>query len=378
MTANHGTSPERPVKAQEQLTCTVSRGASPARHVCERALAAVGHPLPLEHRSNWEEMRDPDTSWFLQLHDPAGGCVLGCAVDVARSRALPGHQILRVPKFGTAAAAGALPSAVRELATIARHQSKVLRLHLEVFSREPEVHDAVAAACTEAGFEPVRPPRNYEETAIIDLTPDLDDIFDGLHSTGRRHVRAVNKNPVELRLVDQPAYAARLAELLEETLERTGGTAEDRDWARIMEFCQRHPRDARLVGLYHRERSGPASLLAYALGYNQGDHVQYSTAASTRDAGVKMPLAYSIAWDLVKWAKGLGVGWFDFGGITRGSHDDPDDARGGISDFKRYFTRDVVRVGSEWVLDPNPSRARFARLIGTAAATARRFLQRSS
>ena len=69
-----------------------------------------------------------------------------------------------------------------------------------------------------------------------------------------------------------------------------------------------------------------------------------------------------------RWAKSQGVTWFDFGGITVGTQGDPDDPLGGISDFKRYFSRDVVEVGEERVFEPRRLRAGLARGIGTGAA----------
>lgn len=352
----------------------VMPGTAPERLACEADLLSADRALPLQHRAIWEELRDGSGSWFLRLRDGSGRCVFGCVVDVSRSRALPGHRILRVPRFGSGFSKELLAPAVRELAAAARSRGTTLRLRLEVFSRDPEVHEIVGSAGEDAGFTKARSPRSYRETAEIDLTPDLDDVFMSLHSTGRRHIRAVDKNPVAVRTVDDPSYGPRLDELLGETMNRTGGRYEPRDWAAMIDFCKRHPRDARLVGLFHEERQGPEALLAYAVGYNHGDHVQYSTAASTREDSLNMPLAYGIAWDLIRWAREVGADWFDFGGITRGSHDDPDDPRGGISDFKRYFTREIIEVGSEWVLEPHPLRARTARTVSGLADALRRTL----
>jgi lipid II:glycine glycyltransferase (peptidoglycan interpeptide bridge formation enzyme) len=61
-------------------------------------------------------------------------------------------------------------------------------------------------------------------------------------------------------------------------------------------------------------------------------------------------------WDLIVWAKRTGARLFDFGGITRGTHSD-EDPLGGISDFKRYFSRQIVPVREEWVLNHHTRRA---------------------
>ena len=76
-----------------------------------------------------------------------------------------------------------------------------------------------------------------------------------------------------------------------------------------------------------------------------------------------MPLLYAPLWELIRWARAGGARWFDFGGITL-TDPDASDPLQGISDFKRFFCRDVAKVGGEWRLDP-PS------LAGRAWKTAR-------
>ena len=122
------------------------------------------------------------------------------------------------------------------------------------------------------------------------------------------------------------------------------------------------------MGLFGHGKSEPDTLLAFAVGHNHGDHVQYSHAASTRDTGgLPLPLGYALAWHIICWGKDLGAEWFDFGGITQGSHDSGD-RLGGISDFKRYFTKTVETVGDEWVLEVRPVRSFVARVLSTTAA----------
>ena len=63
--------------------------------------------------------------------------------------------------------------------------------------------------------------------------------------------------------------------------------------------------------------------------------------------------------------------WFDFGGITAGSHG-ADDKLGGISDFKRYFSKEIVGVGQEWSLEPRPALNSIARGVSAGARWLRR------
>src|SRR5207249_11101081 len=118
------------------------------------------------------------------------------------------------------------------------------------------------------------------------------------------------------------------------------------------------------VGLFHRD-----TLLAFAWGCHHGDHAHYDAAASTRHTDLKLPLGYALAGDLIRWSKQNGATWFDFGGVTTGSRTCGDaDPVGGISDFKRYFSKNIIEVGDEWVLEPRSIRAALARIIGKFAA----------
>jgi lipid II:glycine glycyltransferase (peptidoglycan interpeptide bridge formation enzyme) len=81
-----------------------------------------------------------------------------------------------------------------------------------------------------------------------------------------------------------------------------------------------------------------------------------------------MPLAYPLAWDVIRWAKRIGARSFDFGGITLGTHGDDEDRLGGISDFKRYFTTERARVGQEWILEPHPLKAAVAHAMTSGYA----------
>ena len=116
------------------------------------------------------------------------------------------------------------------------------------------------------------------------------------------------------------------------------------------------------MGLFRTDQSGPQGLLAFAWGCFHGDHAHYSTAASTRATDLRVPMAYSLAWELMQWARAQGAAAFDFGGISVGTHGD-DDPLGGISDFKRYFQGATVRVGEEWILEPSPAAARLSRML---------------
>src|SRR5262249_21456661 len=69
------------------------------RERCEQDLLAAGVPLALPHRSAWARSQRPADSWFLAVRDDSGTCRGGFAVGVHRSRALPGHLVLRADRL---------------------------------------------------------------------------------------------------------------------------------------------------------------------------------------------------------------------------------------------------------------------------------------
>jgi lipid II:glycine glycyltransferase (peptidoglycan interpeptide bridge formation enzyme) len=210
----------------------------------------------------------------------------------------------------------------------------------------------------------------YSHTVQIDLRPNEEEIFASLHGTARRHIRSIAKRPVRICPIEDRVYAPRLGEILRETLRRTGGAHRAVDWESVIDFAKGNPALGRLVGLCSTECTGPESLLAFALGLGHGDNVQYATAGSIRRPDLRWPLGYALAWDLVIWGKSAGAEWFDFGGITEGHAFDRHDAVGGISDFKRYFTKERVSVGEEWIFEPHWLQGALSRAISAGAAWA--------
>jgi lipid II:glycine glycyltransferase (peptidoglycan interpeptide bridge formation enzyme) len=82
-----------------------------------------------------------------------------------------------------------------------------------------------------------------------------------------------------------------------------------------------------------------------------------------------------LIWDLIQWVKRTAALWFDLSGVTLGSTEDGKDALGGISDFKRFFSRTIVNVGEEWILESHPIRTPLA---GGASALVKRFIPRQA
>jgi hypothetical protein len=331
---------------------------------CESTLCGSGVPIPFPHRLAWVRANRRDRIWFIGVEGSDGEWCGGFAVQVGRSRALPGYLILRVERLGVDWAEGARQAALLALANLAmRH--RILRVHVELFGRNTVVREASARTLHGLGFHRAEAARTYADTIVLDLDGTEKDILASLHKTGRQNIRSLERMPVVVRAISDLGYCKQMDSLLRETMQRTGGLYQQYDWNGIIQLSKNHPDLSRVAGLFRTDVAGTQPLLAYAWGRRHGDHVEYHIAASTRSSGLRVSLGYGPAWDLIMWAKQCGARWFDFGGVTLGKAR-ASDALAGISDFKRYFSRGVVTVGEEWVLEPRPLAARVAATMGAA------------
>ena len=327
----------------------------------------------LQARAAWVRAQR-ETFWLVGLRDERGEAQWGCAVSVSRSRALPMARILRVPRFGHGLTLPLVDAACATLRDLARAE-RVLRLHVELYLPDAELRASVFEALTRSGFGRSARPRSYARTVLIDLRPTEEELFASFHRTCRQNIRGLSKHSLECLAIAAPSLAGRMNALVAEAMARTGGRHVALDWPAWIAFIAGHPDLARLVGVFRKETSGPDSLVGYVLGCRHGDTVEYSVAASTRLAGTRTPLLYAPTWRLIQWAKSVGATTFDFGGITAGSARAGDPV-GGISDFKRSFSGNVVEVGGEFVLEPSRWRSAAAAVLPSVAAAARRLAGR--
>lgn len=353
------------------------RGSSAEREDWERRLADAGIALPLPHRASWATIHPSvRESWLLCVRDTSGRPCGAVSIQVAPSRALPGSQLLRVERFGHGLPAAAHEAVLRVLALIARRNRRVLRLYVESFAVDAAERAALERHLESLGFTRMSAPRCYEHTLILSLDADEEAIFASLHKTARMNIRAVKKVEVRVLPILHRQWFRRLDAIATETFARTGGRYDQHDWARIVAICEREPGISRLVGLFREDVEGEGSLIAFAWGCGHGDHAHYSSAGSTREVGRRIPMMYPLLWDLIVWAKQNGARFFDFGGVTPGGLGG-DDPLGGISDFKRFFTPNVVQVGAEWSYEPRPMQAQAAKIVKSASSMLSRVLARA-
>jgi hypothetical protein len=316
--------------------------------LCVRELARRGVALPLPHRSEAIHFGRWADSTFVALRDSLGACCGGFSVHSRPVGQFPGARVRHVERLGAALPPELAEPAVSALVQLVRSEPLTLRMNVQIFSPDAGLRALWREALRRSEFEPLARMNGYAETLSLDLAPEEPQLFATIHATARRHVRAVAKGPLMVVPIEDARLAARMNALTRETLLRTGGRFAPRDWEEEVRFSTAFPELARLVGLFRTDRRDAESLIAFAWGCFHGDHAVYADGASTRPADLRVACKYPLMWDLVRWGKRAGAAWFDLGGITRGD----DDSLGGISHFKRFFSRDLVRVAEEWVFHP--------------------------
>lgn len=333
-------------------------GNTPERAHRELELREQGVQLPFASKYATAHLDEYSPALFFAFLDAGGKCVTGFAAQSRRAPFIAGHRLLRIEEFGSTFSLDVAETVIAELMKWVRSNPRVLRLSLDLLLFDEHKRAALAEMLARHNCHRAQHVNGYADTLVLPLDKSEDELFAGLHHSARRKIRQVEKHPVELRLITDPSYEDRMNEMLQQTFARTGGHVGRRNWRQRMELSEKYPDLSRIVGLFRTDATGPESLLAYAWGCRSGEHVYYSEAASVRQTGEqKLALAYGVMWELIVWAKRTGARFFDFGGITRGTHTTDDDPLGGISDFKRYFSQQLVSVREEWIVNRHTKRA---------------------
>lgn len=354
--------------------------AGAAWEVCEARLDARGTALPLYHRAIWARAVAAGgvRNSLVAIRGSDGHCLAGFAIEIARSRALPGHRLLSILRVGIGSGGldeSALEAGLAELSALVRRDGSVLRVTVDAFALGTGARSLTAQALARHGFLRVPTTRSYERTLLLDLAPTEDALFAGLHKNARQGIRNVSKFPVRLATARSGDLASRLEQLSDDTRERTGGERRHLDWRSFIDMSSRASNLSRIAILERTDRSGPDSLLAFAWGCIHGDVAEYSESGSARPGDLKISTSYALLWDLIVWAKRGGAKWFDLGGVTGGGTESSDPL-GGISDFKRRFSQREVDVGEQWEFYPHPRRAALANAIGRTVALIRSGIKR--
>lgn len=336
----------------------------------EAQLSRRGVSVPTDHRKDWAEAWGSTGRVVEVWADGTPLCLATFVMEASRSRALPGHELWRVDRLGGYPDAAPMVAALQGMVDLAAGERRVLELSVGLSPSEPEVRPSLASRAASLGLSRSATPASYAYTSRIDVDREEDALLARMRPSCRRSLRAVAREPIEIRLVDDPRWAPTLGTLLEETMRRTGGSPSGRPWRRVIEYVKENPQSSRLVGMF--DTSGGADrMIAFALGLRQGDHVEYRTAASTR-SGVSVSVGHALAWDLILWAKDIGADWFDFGGLPRPVPRELE----GIVRFKQSFGGCSVDFRQEWTLTPHPRLAAARRGLAACRDRIRRAWRR--
>lgn len=328
---------------------------------CEGDLLAAGLPLHIFHRLMWARERQFGRSWLLAIINQHGRCRGAVTIAAHRSRAVPGQLLLRAERCGSALPQDTIGAAAAGLRALAR-SPRVLRLTVELFAADIAERASLAQGLSDSGFRRASDTHHYKSTLRVDLTPDTPTIFASFSRLVRRQVKALTDSPFELRPILDERYAPRLDALVFEAMQRTGAQNVRYEHRAMARLSSAAPNLSRLVGIFRRDSDAPESLVAYAWAGLHGDYAGYDAGASTRIPGSNVGLTYGLLWDLMCWAKARGARWFDMGGVTEGRVQSGDPL-GGISDFKRHFSKETATVAEDWVLEPHRYSAALARAL---------------
>ncbi len=337
----------------------------------ERSLDAQGFAIPLQSRALWGELLGGPAYRHALAEDGKGQYLAMLGFSITPTRALPGHQILRLETVGDAYASPVGRVLIAHAAEYAIQSSRILRVIVELECRSEQLRDSVRKSLSQLGFVPGPTERVAPRTIELELSADEDSLFSALSRSTRQNVRAAAKHGIQIQQIQDPALEQRMNQLLTASFARTGGRTTQVDWPAIMRLGVELPQRSNLVGAFRQAEGAGQELVAFAWSMHHGDRAEYSHGASARIPGVTIRLLTPVLWDLITWAKREGARWFDFGGITAGSADGAD-ALGGISDFKRGFSKREIGFGEEWVFEPSPAKARVARLASSAMELVRR------
>jgi hypothetical protein len=347
------------------------RGLNAERDKAEREVTEAGVSLPVSHRTAWAEKFYRLEPWFLLARDANGRACGGVAIEQVLTRSMPGHKILRVRRTGGNLPGDVFNAVLAGLDVFIKKTPRILRVHVQVFSRERR--DEIGRILSGYGYRELVPPSVYRHTLVLDLEPSEDEIFSKFSDSGRNKIRKTIRKFGQSVIITDSKYADRIRELQQAALHRTRGHFDSEDWHAVLKLSREHPEISRVFGLFQGEDESPENFAAFGWVCRHGDHAEYRAAGSTRNADVKIPYGYLVAWDMIRWAKASGAKWFDFGGVTLS--DGSDDPLKGISDFKRSFSREVAEVGSEWIYDPRPVRAQIASAISQSTQQLRRWMR---
>lgn len=320
-----------------------------------------GLPIPHNYKS-WPLHHNPSSWLWCRALYPDGQLLAVFAIEISRSRALPGMRIARIERIGRSLHEGALPHIGAILKALAERLPRLLRLDVQVFDENRSRLDAYRESLRASGAHQLSHPRSYERTLVLPLGRSDIDLLAGFSARTRRNLRRFERQTqLAIESISDVHYADRIVKLHEDSFRRTGGQTPDID-VRGMLADAKISNESSLIGVFRRDLPAPQDLVAFGWGRLHGDYAVYDMAGAERG---EMPSNFApgaaVMWALIGWARDQGASWFDLGGITPPALSSAD-PRYGISVFKRGFSSNERNISCEFRFEPNRLAATLAKV----------------
>ena len=337
--------------------------------------------FPVFWHPDWPNRARSETA-HIQLEHPVRGLPSpSLPIELAAIRALPGHYTARLHMLGVGPSPDEidqiLPRVIAGLAAAPR----IAGIETYVIAASDDIRRAYESVIARHGFAEAPLgcfPVTYRDSSLVSLTDDPETLFAKLSSRARRQIRLVEKRPVRLIRITDPAYSARIAALWAETIRRKGGAhVLQAPWSDYIEFSNKHPERSALFGLESTETdTGPENLLSFIWATRSGPFAHYEEGASADDNSARIGLAHAPMWAAIKWAHSVGAQWYDLTGVT-GPNSHHVESMVGVTEFKRQFSGTELQVRSDWRLTTKPMLVGLAQNAAHAMRTTQRALHRA-
>lgn len=248
-------------------------------------------------------------------------------------------------------------------------QAFVKRARLNVFAAkiEPDIlaSEQANTLFTAAGLVKVDDLQPNDHTAILDITPEPQELLRKLHSRGRNAVRRAIREGVEVKRAEPTEETMRtLYGLMEGTFEaKNAGQA--REFAYFQQFWSEFCRRGQGQFFFVHENGVP-SVGAFVINY--GSKATYKDGGSLQKRS-QYGDSHLIQWEAILDMKELGAVEYDFCGTPPSSRlKDPTHPHHGLGLFKTSFTKTVTDFIGCWDLPLSPWRYKIWTAFGERVA----------
>ena len=336
-----------------------------AEHAADLAAWEKGRVPVAHHHSSWP-CSDSRASWlWVRASETGSGNGTSFAVEVTRSRALPGTRIARIERLGRGLHEKSIPFLGSALSRLARELRFLQRLDVQVFDEDPVRRQRLGESILAAGAARILPPRHYRRTILLDVHRSREAFHASLGTRARRNIQAFRWEPAtSIDRIRSSIYLDRVTTLYKAAFRRTGADAPP---IRVQDLFKDALSgvDSNLIGAFIGTRSPPDDLIGFAWSRFHGDHVCYDVAAMDRQPDIaRLSPGYALIDSVAEWGRTRGAAWMDMGGIIE--PDSPaDHPLRGITEFKQSFSRTDSIVADEYrFIPPTPTAIAAAALRG--------------